>query len=189
MTMASPRALVARTDTSQSNSHQGGSGYYRDCVWQNSVIRSPGNGTGTGESIRDCGGSDKQSTKIFCSLFHCVKFCHYVCQISFICSSRHTLHPLPACLLPQEVIQIDYVKRILCSLSSSWIWSMRSPGRWQEEGRKMNLGYLFVWFLPVRFPQACLCQQKFPAPLRKPSLHNFRLSSFGNLSLHACLWA
>lgn len=75
-------------------------------------------------------------------------------------------------------------------LSSSWIWSMRSSGRWQEEGRKMNSGYLFVWFLPVGFPQACLCQQKFTASLREPSLHDFQvscLSSFGNLSFYACL--
>lgn len=73
MNMASPRALAARTDMSQSNSHQGESGYYRDCVGQNSVMRSPGNWDWAGEYIRDCGGSNKQSTNTFCSLFHCVK--------------------------------------------------------------------------------------------------------------------
>lgn len=61
--------------------------------------------------------------------------------------------------------------------------------RWQEEGRKMHWGYLSVWFLPVRLPQACLYQQKFTAPLKEPFLCDFHLSSFANLALHTHLWA
>lgn len=64
-------------------------------------------------------------------------FCHYTYQISFVCSSWHTLHPLPSCLLPWEVIQIDYIKEsyVLCLPVGSGQWEApagdrRKGGRW-----------------------------------------------------------